>query len=206
MRERSVTRWVLICLGVICLLVSPGRSNATALTVQVNGTGERVVFDSANNNMWYWDLSAFASQTYGQQLSGIQQLNTNTYFDLANWHLASLQEMEQLWRFDSTTIREAFHPSHERYEAGDQWHYWSGRYEYGSGGIHAESETAWGNFVFGAFDYAWPSVGYLTDTSGYQERGAFVVASVPEPSAASLCGMVGLALFGFRRLTGTKFF
>lgn len=202
-RARLAGKLIAVCLAAMGFFISSYESGAVtpALTIQVNGAGEKVVFDVANNNMWYWNLNAFAGQTYGQQLGGIQQLNAATYFDAANWHLASLQEMQQLWVFDSATIRQSFHPSHERYDGGYQWHYWSGRYEVGSGGIHAMSETAWGNFVWGPFDYAWGpnSGGALSDGSGYQERGAFVVASVPEPGAMTLFCFGGLALNSLRR-------
>jgi len=188
----------------MCFSVIVQANAASSLSVQINGAGEKVVFDQENNNLWYWDLGAFANQSYSQQLGGIQQLNTTTYFDLGGWHLASEAEMQQLWRFDSAAIQQAFHPSHERYEGDYQWHYWSGRFESGSGGIHAESETAWGNFVFGPFFYRWPSVGYLSDSGNYQERGAFVVTSVPEPSAVALCCLGGLMVSGVRRFAASK--
>ena len=50
---------------------------------------------------------------------------------------------------------------------------------------HLAAQTAWGNFAFGPFEYAWPGIYYTVDGNGGQETGAWVVA-VPEPGSAVL--------------------
>jgi hypothetical protein len=166
------------------------------LTMLQNGAGEKVVFDAAHGNIWYWDLSAFAAKTYADQLAGIQQLNADSYFDTAQWHLASASEMQPLWSLGTATIRQTFNPSEVRYEAPYQWHYWSGRYADGTGGIHRASETGWGNFAFGPWDYAWPTVVNLSDAGVYSEHGAWVVATIPEPAVVTFL-MFGAAVMSF---------
>jgi hypothetical protein len=158
-----------------------------SLGIQQNGAGQKAVFDSVNNEMWYWDLSTFANETYAQQLAGIQQLNVNSYFGLTDWHLASTSEMQPLWTLSSDTIRSDFNPTQERYEGSYEWHYWSGRFESGSDGVHLASATGWGEFVFGHWDYAWPDIVGLSDANGSPDYGgAWIVSAVPEPQIAAL--------------------
>lgn len=170
------------------------------LSVLQNGAGQRVVFDSAHDEIWYWDLSAFADQTYPQQLAAIQQLNNSAYFETTGWHLATLTEMQPLWSLDTATIRADFNPTEVLYEGSYEWHYWSGRFESGSGDIHSGSATAWGNFYFGPFDYAWPSTYSLPDATGYPDYGgAWVVSTVPEQQTTVLFGCGSVMLLLLRR-------
>lgn len=183
----------------VILMVScfpPLAHGTDALTTLQNGAGEKVVFDPAYGNIWYWDLSVFAGKTYAEQLAGIQQLNVDTYFDTAQWHLATAQEMQPLWLLSTDVIRQTFNPGEVRYEGSYQWHYWSGRYADGFGGIHGASETGWGNFVFGPWDYAWPTIVNLSDVGVYSDQGAWVVATVPEPAAGTFL-LVGMAVIFF---------
>jgi hypothetical protein len=176
-------------LQILALAMLPAlASGATAsLSVLQNNTGHKAVFDSVNNEMWYWDLSTFANETYAQQLAGIQQLNVNSYFGLTDWHLASTAEMEPLWTLSTDTIRSDFNPTQVRYESAYEWHYWSGRFESGSDGAHLASATGWGNFAFGPWDFAWPDIVGLSDANGSPDYGgAWIVSPVPEPQIAVL--------------------
>lgn len=180
---------------VLTMIPTLASGSSASLSVLQNGAGQTVVLDSVNNEIWYWDLSAFADQTYSQQLADIQQLNLSAYFGTTGWHLATPADMQPLWSLDSATIREEFNPTLVLYSGTYEWHYWSGRFESGSGGLHEGSVTAWGNFYFGPFDYAWPDTYYLSDVSGYADYGgAWVVstAPVPEPQTAVylVCGSV----------------
>ena len=176
-------------LQILALAMLPALASGApaSLSILQNSAGQKAVFDSVNNEMWYWDLSTFANETYAQQLAGIQQLNVNSYFGLTDWHLASTVEMQPLWELSSDTIRSDFNPTQVRYEGSYEWHYWSGRFESGSGGVHQASDTAWGNFVFGPWDFAWPQIVNLADSGGYSDYGgAWVVSPVPEPQIAAL--------------------
>jgi hypothetical protein len=176
-------------LQILALAMLPALASGApaSLSILQNSAGQKAVFDSANNEMWYWDLSTFASEPYAQQLAGIQQLNVDSYFGLTDWHLASTAEMEPLWTLSSDTIRLDFNPTLERYEDSYEWHYWSGRFESGSAGSHQASATGWGNFVFGPWDYAWPDIVGLDDSSGSPDYGgAWIVSTVPEPQIAAL--------------------
>jgi len=156
--------------------------SSASLSVLQNGAGQKAVLDSVNNEIWYWDLSAFANQTYAQQLADIQQLKISDYFGTTGWHLATAAEMQPLWSLDTATIRADFNPTEVLYEGSYEWHYWSGRFESGSGGVHYGSETAWGNFYFGPFDYPWPDIYSLVDSAADPSYGgAWVVSTVPVP-------------------------
>ena len=177
------------CLGVAvaCLfLPTPTPAASADLAIVQNGIGEEAVYDSVNGYLWYWDLSLFANANYYQQMALIEQLNLKAYFGTTGWHLATDADMATLWSLNSQTIRQMFHPSHERYDGAYEWHYWSGRFG-GSvyGDEHLAVQTAWGNFAFGPFEYAWPEIYYTVDGNGGQETGAWVVA-VPEPGSAFL--------------------
>jgi hypothetical protein len=190
-------------LQILALAMLPALASGApaSLSILQNSAGQKAVFDSANNEMWYWDLSTYANETYAQQLAGIQQLNVNPYFGLTGWHLASTAEMQPLWALNSDTIRLDFNPTQVRYDGSYEWHYWSGRFESGSDGMHQASDTAWGNFVFGPWDYAWPEIVNLDDASGSSDYGgAWIVSPVPEPQIAALLGSgSAMILFWYQR-------
>jgi hypothetical protein len=174
--------------------------SSASLSVLQNGAGQKVVFDSVNNEIWYWDLSAFADQTYSQQLADIQQLNISAYFKTTGWHLATPADMQPLWSLDTATIRADFNPTEVLYEGSYEWHYWSGRFESGSDGFHSGSATAWGNFYFGPFDFTWPDTYSLFDAEGDSDYGgAWVVSTVPEPQTTVLLGCGSAILLLLRR-------
>jgi len=190
-------------LQILALAMLPALASGApaSLSILQNSAGQKAVFDSANNEMWYWDLSTYANETYAQQLAGIQQLNVNSYFGLTDWHLASTAEMQPLWTLSSDTIRSDFNPTQVRYDGSYEWHYWSGRFESRSGGVHRASDTAWGNFFWGPWDYAWPDIVNLDDSSGSPDYGgAWVVSPVPEPQIAALLSSGGaMILFLYQR-------
>jgi hypothetical protein len=176
----------LLLVTMLALIPALTSGSNASLSVLQNGVDQRVVLDSANNEIWYWDLSTFANLTYAQQLADIQQLNVSAYFGSTGWHLAKPAEMQPLWLLDSATIRANFNPTEVLYSGYYEWHYWSGRYESGSGGTHQGCDTAWGNFYFGPFDYSWPETYSLSDAAGYADYGgAWVVSAAPEPTPPS---------------------
>lgn len=165
-----------------------------SLSILQNAAGEKVVLDASTGTVWVWDLSLQARRTYDQQIAGIQQLNATTYFDLAGWHMATATEMQPLLAQSTDVIRQTFHPSHERYDGIYEWHYWSGRYESGSAGIHQAAQTAWGNFAFGPFNYPWPGIVNLSDAGDYIESSAWVVTTIPEPTTGAMFIVAAVAI------------
>jgi hypothetical protein len=191
-------------LQILALAMLPALASGApaSLSILQNNTGQKAVLDSANDEMWYWDLSAFSYQTYDQQLTDIQQLNVNSYFGFTDWHLASSNEMQPLWEVSTDTIRADFNPSVVRYDGSADWHYWSGRFDFGPSGQHLVSLTGWGDSTtYGHWDYAWPEIANIGDsniTSDY--GGAWVVVAVPEPQIVALLGSGGaVILFLYQR-------
>lgn len=177
------------------LLLLSGAPRADAWTVLQNPAGQSVVLDEAHGNYWYRDLHAFANLTYGQQVVSIQGLNTSAYFGATHWHMATPADMPPLWALTTDALRQAFLPSHERYEGAYEWHYWSGRYAQSvQADVHAASETGWGSFFFGPWHDAWPNQIALVDSAPYLEHGAWVVTQIPEPGSAPLLAL-GSALW-----------
>jgi hypothetical protein len=180
-----------------CLLISWQCFGAGTFTlIPQESNGQRVVMDPANGRAWFWDLGRFSNQTYSQQEDVIQDLNAEAYFGLTGWHLATAPEMETLFALDDRTVRQLFHPSHERYEGSFEWHYWGGRFDSTSSSyLHMCVQSAWGTFVWGPFDFGWPQTFSAVDSSAFRETGAWAVAMVPipEPSVLALMALGVLA-------------
>lgn len=193
---QTVGRSSTIACAMVLILGSLGvASQAHALTMEVIN-GDSVVYDDENDRYWYWDLSAFTSLTYAQQASGIQQLNVDEYFGMTTWHIATEPEMQELFRFGTEEIRGTFNPSQERYDGSYEWHYWTGRYD--DAGTRKAVQTAWGNFAFGPWDYAWPDLEgtRYDDSLALPRLGAWVVT--PEPAT------LPLVIFGLGALSAAQ--
>jgi hypothetical protein len=193
----------LVFLGALIVLIgSPYGANA-ALVSMTNASGDMVVWDDTADQYWYGDLSDFTLQTYSSQLTNIDNLNdpSDPYFGFGDWHMASYEEMLDLWEYDQYDIYPEFLPSIE-YPIEDEA-YWKGRYD----STGPTPDTHYAAYVFGedsvwwAYDQStltelWPS-----DSLASSELGAWVTSAgqpvqpVPEPAAILLLssGLLGLA-------------
>jgi len=72
--------------------------------------GEKVTLDTATGNYWYWDVSDFTNMTYDQQISAIAALGN--YGNIADgWHMATLEDITQLWEYDADELLASFNPT-----------------------------------------------------------------------------------------------
>jgi len=116
---------------VAALLLMTGTASA-ALTVYEYVPDEKVTYDDATGNYWYWNLPDFTFMTYAQQITAIAGLGA--YGGITGgWHMATLLEMQGLWLYSASDIADNF------INAGPFLGYnrWDSRYDLASGlGTH----------------------------------------------------------------------
>lgn len=119
----------IVCVGVIALVIGSGGA-AMALSLTDNN-GVLTVYDEMTGKSWYRNLGDFSNQSYDQQISSITGLNTNGYAGFTDWHMASYDEMSELWTYGSSSIMTYFLPSaHDPLNPGFYDNrMWVGRYD-----------------------------------------------------------------------------
>lgn len=104
---------IIFCLAILFSLISNGKISHAILIDITNTKEERVIYDDVANRYWFWDINAFADQTYDHQISFINnELNSSHFFGIDSWHIAEFDEMmllynntiEDLNKFNPTLI------------------------------------------------------------------------------------------------------
>ena len=161
--------------------------------------GDKVVYDSTNDQYWRRDLSYTAGDKFGDKMLKIASMNSansgSGYYGLTNWSMALLSEITPLWNYSYSEITTAFIPSNTTTQ---DWYWWSGSYnEYASPTEHY-------NAVIFEPDYkSFLSSIYQDDNVGNNYQGAWIVATnvnpVPEPATMFLLGSMFLGIYGARK-------
>jgi len=119
LRRSDVKRLKSICILTVLLLTTTVSAD---LIVQQHVVGEKVVLDTKTNLYWYWDLKEFEWSTYSQQIAAIANLGNYGGVGIADWHIATEDEIAGLFEnqlsvfagYDSTgleIIEVSFKPS-----------------------------------------------------------------------------------------------
>lgn len=167
-------------------------------------TAGGIVYDSATGKYWIRSLTMFINQTYDEQIASIAALGN--YGNKTGWHMATLAEMQELWKYSAYDIAHNFEPSWKyvwlfefweaRYDEPSSgwtdWHYgtelWS---EFGGEKPPPEYKT-WVKFPLPGG--AWPD-SYSASGEPSGKVGAWVVTPVPP---AILLGVIGLVVAGVK--------
>jgi hypothetical protein len=178
-------------LAVVLLTMVPVRADLF-VRQYVSGSGELVTYDDQTGYHWYWSLTDFTNMTYAEQIAKIDTLDS--YGNIAGgWHLATMDEMESLWKYDASVIGPSFRWTGTSTER-------RGRFEsVPTAGLH-EVGLVW----YTDYWKTWFKSGLL-DQTGADEipsnyLGAWVVsdqAVVPLPGAV-LLGVIGLCAAGVK--------
>jgi len=172
---------------VAAVLLLTGTVSAN-LTVCEYVTGEKVTYDDATGNYWYWNLNDFVNRNYSAQISAIAAISP-TYGNIAGgWHMASLSEMTALWTYSETNIKAAFGSA-----SGTGWDIVSmGRVNASTvSGYHRKAGEWYGSWGF--------STSMWNDGRTESYLGAWVTTDatvVPAPSAVVLATTGLLCLLG----------
>lgn len=197
-------------LGAIAVsaLLCCGSAHA-ALVVQEDG----VVYDDVNNQYWIQDLSMFNSMTYSEQIAGIAALSESAFATYGEWHMATADDIANLFTYTAIEIYDAFEPAltNNRYYPGTTWigteEVFYGRYdEVSSTGRHRRTDMLIQYDTSGTASYVrGKQLNTITDSSYGSNIGAWAVVNanaVPVPAAAWLLGAGVLGLVGIRRRKG----
>ena len=180
----------LFCIALIAGIAAPCAAELTILNI----AGEKVVHDNTNDIVWIHDLGLFSNLTYPEVLDKIEDLNSDTFFGLHDWHLANPSEIGFLWwQYGPDMIEEIFLPTGPDMNGNLRW---EGRYDslyQGTGGYHCLMSTTSTGRYFG------PCFGAFGDQTARPELSAWV-AAVPEPSTILLIGLGAVAM----RVKGRK--
>ena len=159
-----------------------------SLTTLADPTGDKVAYDDATGNYWYWDLSAMTGQTYAQNQVFISGFNVtgSEYYGLENWHMATLDEMNGLWTYNTNDLKSNFNQSSNT--PG-----WYGRFD--------ELDAADTHYYTGIFiDTKYSLTQFpLPDGTTSDGIGAWITTTaVPIPGAVWLLGAGFVCLAGMR--------
>jgi len=178
---------VILCVLVLVNILYVRTPVTQAALINMNNGTDFVVYDDVNDQYWISDLSMFVEQTYSEQLDSISDLNTlsGEYFGLSDWHMATNQEMTDLWDYSAVELRDAFVPIY--FNANYQ--VYEGRYEQGSLQYMAVMRDLG---VGGLFKYPLGE-GSVSETLSESFMGAWVTTAftpnpVPEPTTMLLLG------------------
>jgi hypothetical protein len=87
--------------------------------------GQKVTYDDATGNYWYYILADFANKTYGEQTEAIDDLGTYGNID-GGWHMATPEEWAELWdEYAGKSVEGLFEPTFD----GVTGKAWMGRSE-----------------------------------------------------------------------------
>ena len=173
---------VILLMVAVCVYCQTVQGDLITLT----SGSDVVVSDSVTGLVWYADLSHFVSKTYSEQLEQIDDLNTDSYFGVTDWHIASEDELLDLFCYDPSDLGNVFAPS-----ATGWWHgRWENLHEVNPWGISRRYAVGDGTSFFS------PYGPFILDSEINSEVGAWVVGT-PVPSAV-LLGTIGLSVAGLK--------
>ncbi len=185
------------------MLLFGGSVDCWAALINFSNPSGNVVYDDVAHQYWMNKLDSFTNLTFADQMDSVNAYNTNNYYGMHTWHMATYDDMLSIWVYSSEEITSKFNPSFTypenitiaydgRYvqakEAGQ--HYYAGITVYE--GVMTKS---------GLLDYWYP------DNMGATFLGAWVVtdaAQVPVPASIILFGSGLISLMGIRRKTQKK--
>lgn len=133
----------------------------------------------------------FSDKNFAQVLTTIENLNTQSYFELQNWRLAERSEIDRLWAYGPDAIEEFFLPSGLRNDLP----VWRGRYDelyQGMPKYHSLMSTDLTGRTYG------PGFGAFDDSIARPELGAWV-AAIPEPATLLLLTLGAIPIVTKRR-------
>jgi hypothetical protein len=204
-------RNIIILYGLVVFLFSPLIS--MAMLTQYSDSAGHVVFDSVGEQYWYWDMSRFYEKTWDEQVQSVDDLASSAYAGFIDWHIASYDEMQDLWSNDSKDLLDNFY-SHYSYTMGDEYHRsLIGRFDsVSTAGSHREAQLdsdesfnptfspVFYKVALGSYDR--PDNYYGEIYSAFATATTRATSTVPEPTTMLLlgAGLVGLAGFGRKKL------
>ena len=72
----------------------------------IHDASSQVTYDSLTGRYWYYDLVRFTNMSYDQQMAEIQGIHVDGF--PGRWHMATHEEMEELWYHSAETIFSSF--------------------------------------------------------------------------------------------------
>jgi hypothetical protein len=91
----------------------------------IHEEGSEVTYDSLSGRYWYYDLTEFTDMTYAEQIAKIGNLRVDGF--PGSWHMATCEEMEELWFHSAEAIFASFALTRDDPEHFQQ--YADGRYD-----------------------------------------------------------------------------
>ena len=184
-------------------LLTSGIAGASLLDI-----GGGMIYDGTNELYWIQDTSMFRSQTYYNQITNINNLNSDSAWTSelwGDWHMAKLSDMEVLWSYSGDDIKSSFTNPHQ---SGSSWIF-EGRYD---------EPGEWPKHTYFSFfsfykvngqigDLSYIDISEIENSVAHRRLGAWVCASstspVPEPGTMIL---FGLGLLGFAKIFRNKLY
>ncbi len=172
----------LLSIFFMTLILSFGGVAAEATLLPSTQSG--VIFDNVANKYWLTDLNSFTDMTYTEQ---IQLINARNDLGM-NWHMASGDEMRDLWLGNGESFLDMFQgpglyagriDSETDYAFGGDWvGPWKDSYTNGVDPAHMVAMFGWDGFMLtgdSGFNF------FAYDDLSHHGLGAWVVSDGPLP-------------------------
>ena len=116
-----------LCIVIAFVILSPLQKEAWGEDdpLLIHEEGSEVTYDSLTGRYWYYNLARFKNMTYDAQMTQIGDLTVEGFPD--RWHMATYEEMEELWFHSAEAIFSSFALTRDDPDHDQQ--YADGRYD-----------------------------------------------------------------------------
>jgi hypothetical protein len=187
----------------VALLSLPATTPRAGHAQLVHETGSEVTFDSITGRYWYYDIARFSDMTFDEQSEAIERLNVEGFE--GRWHMATYEEMAELWDHTAETLFFGFALTRGDHEEGQG--YTLGRYSENAGEnshyfayVGTTAEEGYEKSVLNYLDITQDSdhYGLLGAWAVYPEGGAAQISSTQASSLGKESGRYHLDRDMFR--------